>query len=145
MTFRINFDYEIGKNNTSSAVTFPKIYQGAPYSLPFKIKDSSNNVYRDFSSIYEIKMQARTSMNSVDPLFTALKSQGHFSISPDGITVTITFPPELCSTITPDKKVGVASIVELPFVYSIEFLDTNGKVTEIFSNGTGFIVLNPTR
>lgn len=145
MTYRINFDYELGKNHTSSAVTFPKIYQGAPYSLPFKLKNTDTGAYRDFSTVHEIRFLARTSMGSENPLFVALKSLGHFSISADGITINFNLPSDLCSSISPSLNVGVAKIEELPFVYSIEFLDINNTVVEIFSNGTGFVVLNPSR
>jgi hypothetical protein len=145
MTYRINFDYELGKNNTSSAVTFPKIYQGAPYNLPFKVKNTESGAYRDFSSISNIRLIARTSTSATAPLFTANKSSGHFSISPDGLTINFTLPANLCSSISSSNNTGVAKIDEIPFVYSIEFLDTNNVVTEIFAMGTGFVVLNPSR
>ena len=137
---RMNFDAIPGVANFDSVVHLPKIYQGAPYVQQIAIKSVDDTYTRDFSTYDDIRMQARWTQQG-DVIFEISKEAGTLVGDENGIVFNF-----LAST-TDSITVPVSNpliINEARFLFDIE-LHKDGVVTELFAQGSGFIVANITR
>ena len=124
----------------SNIVRMPKLCQGAPYSFGLRIRNEDAS-YRDFGSLYEIRMRVKLRPADHQDLMVLYKSTGNFLVTDNtsnGDTLTLVITPANWFNIPLPRSVNHMEM-DVPFAFVIEFLDGEGTVTERFAQGSGLI------
>jgi hypothetical protein len=138
----INFEYSESKPSRPGIVRLPKIRQGAPYDVTFRINTgtAASPVYRDFTPYDAMRMQVRLAQDG--PVLFELSKAGGELI---GTSTSLRLAFLGSKTAWLELPVSANEFVnEVPFVYDLELI-IGAEVAEQFAAGTGFIVVNTTR
>lgn len=124
----------------SNIVRMPKLYQGAPYSFGFRIRND-DLTFRDFTSVEGIRMRMKLHPADRVDLMVLTKANGNFTVTTEtstGDTISIVVAADDWNNVILPHSVNHMEM-DVPFAFVIEFLDAEDKVVERFAQGSGLI------
>jgi hypothetical protein len=124
----------------SNIVRMPKLCQGAPYSFGLRVRNEDLS-YRDFSVPTNIRMRIKLRPADTQDLMVLTKAAGNFTVTTDtspNDTLKLVLAAADWANVALPKSTNHMEM-DVPFAFTIEFLDVGGVVTERFAQGSGLI------
>lgn len=133
---QIRFDGQPNENG-AAILRFPKLNQGAPYLFGLRVR-YENNTYRPWD-MPNIRWRIKLRPGDKHELMILTKADGNFVVNGDTLQFVIN-ESDWEGVVIPVSTNHLE--LDYPFAHVVEFLDEEGKVTERFAQGSGFITTN---